>query len=106
MATSQDFCNWVCDPEKLYPEFLMCAFMTSQGYLKELGSGAVHKTIYMPTIESFQIFAPGIEEQRRIASTVLEQLAAAESLQVSLASRLAEIEKLPQRILASVFGAH
>lgn len=106
MATSQDFCNWVCDPDKLDAEFLMCAFMASQDYLKELGSGAVHKTIYMQTIESFQVWAPAIEEQRRMASTVLGRLAAAESLQVSLASRLAEIEKFPQRILASAFGAH
>ena len=27
MATSQHFCNWVCDPDKLDAEFLMYAFM-------------------------------------------------------------------------------
>ena len=104
MATSQDFCNWVCDPERLDPEFLMYAFMASQETLRELGSGAVHKTIYMPTIKSFHIAAPPIEEQRRIARTLRDQLAAAEALHKRLAERQAEIERLPQRILAAAFG--
>ena len=104
MATSQDFCNWVCDADRLDPEFLMYAFMASQDYLRELGSGAVHKTIYMPTIESFHVCAPPINEQRRIARTLREQLAAAEALQTRLAERQAEIEPLPQRILAAAFG--
>ena len=104
MATSQDFCNWICDPERLDPEFLMYAFMASQEHLRESGSGAVHKTIYMPTIKSFHICAPAIAEQRRIALTLRDQLAAAEILRTRLAERQAEIERLPQRILAAAFG--
>jgi type I restriction enzyme S subunit len=104
MATSQHFCNWVCDPERLDPEFLMYAFMASFDYLRELGSGSVLKTIYMPTIQSFHVSAPAIEEQRRIARTLREQLAAAEALQTRLTERQAEIERLPQRILAAAFG--
>jgi type I restriction enzyme S subunit len=104
MATSQDFCNWICDPERLDAEFLMYAFMASQQHLRELGSGAVHKTIYMPTIESFHLHAPAIDEQRRIARTLRDQLAATEALQARLAARHAEIERLPQRILAAAFG--
>lgn len=104
MATSQDFANWICNPEKLDPEFLMYAFMASQDYLRELGSGAVHKTIYMPTIESFRVCAPEIGEQRRIARTLRERLAAAESLTAGLKTRLADIERLPQRLLAAAFG--
>jgi type I restriction enzyme S subunit len=104
MATSQHFCNWVCDPERLDPEFLMYAFMASFDYLRELGSGSVLKTIYMPTIQSFHVCAPAIDEQRRIARTLRGQLAAAEVLQARLAERQAEIERLPQRILAAAFG--
>lgn len=104
MATSQDFCNWICDPERLEPEFLMYAFMASQDHLRELGSGAVHKTIYMPTIESFHLHAPALDQQRRIARALRDQLAAAEALQSRLAERQAEIERLPQRILAAAFG--
>ena len=58
----------------------------------------------MPTIESFHLDAPPLAEQRRIARTLREQLAAAEALQARLAERQAEIERLPQRILAAAFG--
>jgi type I restriction enzyme, S subunit len=104
MATSQHFCNWICDPKKLDAEFLMYAFMASFDYLRELGSGSVLKTIYMPTIQSFHICAPDLPEQRRMARRLRERLAQAEGLQIQLKDRLAEIEKLPQRILASAFG--
>lgn len=104
MATSQHFCNWICDPEKLDPEFLMYAFMASQDYLHELGSGSVLRTIYMPTIKSFHIFAPAIDEQRRIARTLRDHLAAAGALTTGLTARLADIERLPQRLLATAFG--
>lgn len=104
MATSQDFCNWICDPETLDAEFLMYAFMASQDSLRELGSGAVHKTIYMPAIESFHVCAPSLDEQRRIAARLRERLAAAETLQARLRERLTEIEQLPQRILAAAFA--
>lgn len=105
MATSQHFCNWICDPENLDPEFLMYAFMASHEYLRELGSGSVIKTIYMQTIESFQICAPDITEQRSIGRTLRERLAAADSLTAGLKARLADIERLPQRLLAAAFGA-
>jgi len=104
MATSQDFCNWICDRDTLDPEYLMYAFMASQDYLRELGSGAVHKTIYMPTIQSFHICAPEIGEQRRIARTLRNRLAAAETLTAGLNARLADIERLPQRLLAAAFS--
>lgn len=104
MATSQHFCNWVCDPDKLDAEYLMYAFMASFDYLRELGSGSVLKTIYMPTIESFHIATPPLAEQRRIALQLRGQLAAARTLRETLAERQREIERLPQRILAAAFG--
>ena len=103
MATSQDFCNWVCDPQTLDAEFLMYAFMASQQHLRELGSGAVHKTIYMPTIQSFHLCAPALEEQRRIARRLRDSLAAAEALSSRLRERQAEIAQLPRRLLAAAF---
>lgn len=103
MATSQHFCNWICDPARLDPEFLMYALMASHDYMKELGSGSVLRTIYMPTIQSFHICAPGIDEQRRIARRLRDRLSEAEALRNSLQARLADIEQLPQHILASAF---
>ncbi len=104
MATSQDFCNWVCNPEKLDAEFLVYAFMASFDYLRDLGSGAVHKSIYMPTIESFHLCTPPLDEQRRIARQLRSQLAQARQLRAGLAERQALIERLPQRLLADAFG--
>lgn len=104
MATSQHFCNWVCNPDQLDAEYLMYAFMASFDYLRELGSGSVLKTIYMPTIESFHLSTPPLAEQQRIARQLRGQLAAARSLRDALAERQREIERLPQRILAAAFG--
>lgn len=105
MATSQDFCNWICDPDKLDPDFLMYAFMASQKALQELGSGAVHKTIYMPTIESFHVFAPdSIQEQQEIARSISERLRAAQLLIESIEAQLTDAAALPQRLLAAAFG--
>ena len=104
MATSQHFCNWICDPDKLDPEFLMYAFMASHDYLRELSSGSVIKTVYMPTIKAFHVCAPDIDEQRRIARTLRDRLAAAEALTIGLKARLADIERLPHRLLAAAFA--
>lgn len=104
MATSQDFCNWICDPDELDAEFLMHAFMAAQAHLRELGSGAVHKTIYMPTIESFQVCIPTVAEQRKIVRHLREQLAAADALAASIREQLEDAERLPQRILDTAFG--
>ena len=104
MATSQDFCNWICNPEVLDAEFLMYAFMASQESLRDISSGAVHKSIYMPAIQSFHVCAPNIDEQRRISRTLRDRLAATESLAAGLKARLADIERLPQRLLAAAFA--
>lgn len=102
MATSQDFANWVCDDE-LEPEFLMHALIRSRKELREIATGATHKTIYMPQLESFRICAPDINEQRRIIQRLRSQLAEADVIARAATAQLAEIERLPQRILAAAF---
>jgi type I restriction enzyme S subunit len=102
MATSQDFANWVCGDE-LEPEFLMHALIRSRKELRDLATGATHKTIYMPTLEAFHLCAPDIEEQRCIVARLKSQLAEASAIAQAAAQQLAEIERLPQRILAQAF---
>jgi type I restriction enzyme S subunit len=102
MATSQDFANWVCGDE-LNPEFLMYALICSRASLREMATGATHKTIYMPALESFHVCAPGIDEQKRIARRLKAQIAEVEILRASLSQRAADIAALPQRILAQAF---
>lgn len=102
MATSQDFVNWVCGPE-LDPFFLAYALRASRGYIRGLASGAVHKTIYMPTLHSLQVCMPPVEEQRRIVSELDARLAEADRLRTALAARREQIEKLPSAILHAAF---
>ena len=103
MATSQDFANWVCSDE-LDPDFLMHALIQSRKELRNIATGATHKTIYMPQLESFHLCAPGIDEQRRIAQHLKAQLAEVENIHAAAAAQLAEIDRLPHRILAQAFA--
>lgn len=102
MATSQDFANWVCGDD-LDPEFLMHALIRSRKVLRELATGATHKTIYMPTLDAFHLCTPGIEEQRRVVGTLKARLAEAAALRSALDVQGAELDALPGRLLAQAF---
>ena len=104
MATSQDFVNWVCGPD-LDPRFLAYALRASREYVRGLSSGAVHKTVYMPTLKSFHICAPALAEQRRIVAQLDSQLADASRMASGLAARRDAIALLPTAILRSAFAA-
>lgn len=103
MATSQDFVNWVCRPE-LDPFFLAYALRASRGYIRGLASGAVHKTIYMPTLESLRVCAPPIDEQRRIVAELDRRLGEVERLARGVEDRLNLISTLPAAILRAAFS--
>jgi type I restriction enzyme, S subunit len=102
MATSQDFANWVCG-EELDPEFLMYALIRSRSELRAIATGATHKTIYMPELESFHLCAPRRTEQERIVAAVKQQLEIAEEIRTLLDKQYREVQVLPKRILARAF---
>jgi type I restriction enzyme S subunit len=102
MATSQDFANWVCG-DALDPEFLMHALIRARKELRDLATGATHKTIYMPTLESFHVCAPDIDAQRRIVRDLKQRLAEASALRTALDAQQEELAMLPQRLLAQAF---
>ncbi|MFG0275899.1 MAG: restriction endonuclease subunit S [Phycisphaerales bacterium] len=103
MATSQDFVNWVCGPD-LDPKFLMYLFIACREQIRSLGSGAVHQTIYFPTVEQFSICAPRIDEQRRLAARMATSLEATESVIARAQEQLAAAEALPAAILRAAFS--
>jgi type I restriction enzyme S subunit len=103
MATSQDFVNWVCGDE-LDPHFLALLLRASRKFIHSVSSGAVHKTVYMPTVESFRVCIPSLDEQRRIATDTLEKLQHAEKLVASLTDNLKAIGKLPAALLRQAFS--
>jgi type I restriction enzyme S subunit len=102
MATSQDFANWVCG-DALDPEFLMHALIRARKQLRSLATGATHKTIYMPTLESFHVCTPDFRAQLRIVRALKQRLAEATALRAALEAQQAELAALPQSLLAQAF---
>jgi len=103
MATSQDFVNWVCGDE-LEPWFLAYLLMASRHYIRALSSGAVHKTVYMPTAKAFEVCIPGLQEQRRIASNLASAAAAAETAAGAARGCLTVLHSLPASLLRRAFS--
>jgi type I restriction enzyme S subunit len=103
MATSQDFVNWVCGP-MLDPEFLMHLLIRSRSYVRSLSSGAVHKTVYFPTVKAFRVCVPSASEQRRIAASLSEQLAKIDSMATTVDAELEAINALPAALLRRAFA--
>lgn len=102
MATSQDFANWVCGDD-LDPEYLMYALIRSRAELRAIATGATHKTIYMPALESFQLCAPPRSEQERIVSALREKLKCFEQIRTALKQQQSDFKLLPQKIIAQAF---
>jgi len=103
MATSQDFVNWICS-DKLAPWFLMYLLIANRDRIRELGSGAVHHTIYFPTVESFSVCVPPIAEQRRIGDLLRSQMAIVENGIAAAESEMEIINLLPAALLREVFS--
>jgi type I restriction enzyme S subunit len=70
MATSQDFVNWVCDPDLLAWTFLRWVLMSERESFLRFASGTTHQTIYFPEVKALHILLPPIDEQRRIAAVL------------------------------------
>jgi type I restriction enzyme S subunit len=102
MATSQDFVNWVCGPD-LDPRFLAYLFRASRAYLRSLSSGAIHQTIYMPTVEAFEVCIPDLTDQKRIVCSLDEQVAAVEQARAAAEAQLEAAKAFPVEWARSVF---
>ncbi|MGD9719893.1 MAG: restriction endonuclease subunit S [Pirellulales bacterium] len=102
MATSQDFVNWVCGPD-LDPDFLLHLLIASRDYIREQSSGAIHKTVYVPTVKEFRICCPPLAEQKRIAAILKEQLAAVEHARAAAQAQLEAAKALPAAYMREVF---
>ncbi|MCR9118753.1 MAG: restriction endonuclease subunit S [bacterium] len=77
MATSQDFVNWVCDPEKLDYSFLMYILLAENRSFLRFASGTTHQTIYFPEVKAFHVCVPSLDHQKaisRILSTLDDKI--------------------------------
>ena len=95
--------NWVCGPD-LDPEFLMHLFIRSRERFRSLSAGAVHKTVYFPTVMALRVCVPPVDEQRRTAARLRDQLAEIDRAEAALEVQRAAIDALPAALLREVFG--
>jgi type I restriction enzyme, S subunit len=102
MSTSQDFVNWVCGPD-LDPEFLMYLLIRSRAEIRSLASGAIHKTVYFPTVRTFHVCVPPIAEQRRIAAELRKRLATIDAMESSIRAEQEAADTLPAALLRRAF---
>lgn len=100
MATSQDFVNWV--PGKhLRSWYLATGLISARDYLRGLAEGAIHKTIYMPTLKRLRIKLPPLEEQDR----ALSRLSEVKALLVQAQQALTKQTKALDALAPALFGA-
>jgi len=102
MATSQDFANWICGDE-LDPEFLMYALIAARPKLRAMATGATHKTIYMPELQSFYICAPERDEQIALVAEIKRNLDCIHEARRAVECQLRDLTQLKAKALDSLF---
>lgn len=70
MATSQDFVNWVCDPEVLDYRYLKYALLAERTSFSRFSHGTTHQTIYFPEVKAFHLCTPSLADQSAIADVL------------------------------------
>ena len=70
MATSQDFVNWVCNPDLLDFRYLKYALLAERTSYSRFSHGTTHQTIYFPEVKSFHISVPSRAAQSSIADVL------------------------------------
>jgi type I restriction enzyme S subunit len=73
MATTQAFVTWTPGP-RLDARYLLYVIAGLGDEYERLAYGSTHMTIYMPDLEAIRIPLPPIEEQRRIAAFLDDQV--------------------------------
>jgi type I restriction enzyme S subunit len=102
MATSQDFVDWVCGPD-LNPHFLGYLLRASRDFIRSLSSGAIHQTVYVPTVKRFEVCLPPMTEQESIVKALNVQLTATQRAREATEGELDAINKLPEALLRRAF---
>jgi type I restriction enzyme S subunit len=85
----------------------LCAWIRHQAFSGAFVDQNAKTTIaHLPQVRLEMLGVPdvGIDEQRRIALRLRKQLAEADAIAKAAAEQLAEVERLPQRLLAQAFG--
>lgn len=105
-ATTNQNCFAILPNETWDEEFMHHWLMASYEDLRELSAsrGGSQSALNGALLNALEIPTPDVDDQRRLVTHLKIQLAEAAAIAQAAAAQLAEIERLPQRLLAQVFN--
>lgn len=102
MAVSQHVIAWICNEDKVIPEFLLLIFYAMKDELDRYTFGATLKTIGMPDVKKLTAAFPDIEEQSLIIEYVFK---AREKFDLLIAKSESAIGLIKERRTALISAA-
>ena len=102
MAVSQHVIAWICDEEKVIPEYLLLVFYAMKDELERYTFGATLKTIGMADVKKLVGVFPSISEQQSIVENVF---VAKEKFDFSVSKVEAAIQLSKERRTALISAA-
>lgn len=104
-ATTNQACFAVLPNDTWDADFLHHWLMASYQELRGLseGRGGNQANLNGALLNALKIPAPGLDEQRRVVQSLQAQLAEVNIIAQAATAQRAEIERLPQRLLAQAF---
>jgi type I restriction enzyme S subunit len=102
MAVSQHIIAWVCDLDRLYPEFLLLIFYAMESEFDRYTTGATLKTIGMSNVRSLSAAYPCLNEQIKIVEWAFKQI---ENIKLSVSKAEQLIVLLQERRTALISAA-
>jgi type I restriction enzyme S subunit len=103
MGASQDLSPYACGPE-IVPEFACRYLQSVSDYLISGARGSTIQGLTREFVHKLEIPVPPLDEQRRIAAILSEQLAIVERARVAAKAQLEAAEALPAAYLRAVFN--
>jgi type I restriction enzyme S subunit len=105
-ATTNQACFAILPNDFWDTDFLHHWLMASYEDLRNLsdGRGGNQANLNGALLNALEIPVPAIDEQRRIVTRLKTQLTEADAIHQAATAQLAEIERLPQRLLAQAFA--
>ena len=102
MGASQDLSPYICGPG-IHPEFACRYLLSISDHLLANCRGAIIQGLTRDFVHALAIPLPPIDEQRRIAAILDEQMAAVEKARAAAEAQLASINSLPAALLRRAF---
>ena len=102
MAVSQHLIAWICEEEKVVPEYLLLVFYAMEKEFERYTFGATIKTIGMDDVRSLTAAFPDIDEQKKLISWAFTKL---ERLKSALQKAESTIALLQERRTALISAA-